>query len=75
MLTLRWYTHQSPKSPYFPKLELDSMSSPVPTMPMLIHINGKNQTHRCTINLRGVCTTSNIEIPGGRGYASSKHEI
>ena len=38
MLTLRRYTHESPGSQYFPKLELDSTSSPPcqPPRPMLI---------------------------------------
>ena len=36
MLTLRRYTHKSPGSQYFPKLELDSTSPPLPPRPMLI---------------------------------------
>ena len=54
MLTLRRYTHESPGSQYFPKLELDSTSSPpAPKTNVDTNINVKNRTRRCAINLRG----------------------
>jgi hypothetical protein len=53
MLTLRRYTHEPPGSQYFPKLELDSTSSPpAPKTNVDTNINVKNPTRRCAINLR-----------------------
>ena len=66
MLTLRRYTHESPGSQYFPKLELDSRSSPLPPRPCWYkHKREKSNAPVCDPSKRLlVCTTSNIKIPG-----------
>ena len=77
MHILRRYIQESPESQYFPKLELDSMSSPLPPMPILT----KHKCEKSNAPVRDqskrplVSTTSNIEIPGARRYTSSKDDI
>ena len=67
MLTLRRYTHESPGSQYFPKLELDSTSSPPCPQDQCWykHKREKSNAPVCDQSKKLlVCTTSNIEIPG-----------
>ena len=67
MLTLRRYTHESPGSQYFPKLELDSTSSPPCPQDQCWykHKREKSNASVCDQSKKLlVCTTSNIKIPG-----------
>ena len=67
MLTLRRYTHESPGSQYFPKLELDSRSSP-PAPKTNVDTKHKREKLNAPVCDQSkkllVCTTSNIKIPG-----------
>ena len=67
MLTLRRYTYESPGSQYFPKLELDSTSSPPCPQDQCWykHKREKSNAPVCDQSKKLlVCTTSNIKIPG-----------
>ena len=67
ILTLRRYTHESPGSQYFPKLELDSTSSPPCPQDQCWykHKREKSNAPVCDQSKKLlVCTTSNIKIPG-----------